>query len=437
MKKVSVPSKNPASRHNDQQPFVMEPYRVKVIEPLSFLTRAQRVKIIKKAGFNTFLVPAQSVLIDLISDSGTGAMSSAQWARMFEAREDFSGQTSSADFIKTAREITRLPNIQIVHQGRVAENILFRALLKSGEMVLSNTHFETTRGNIETMGCSACDLLKPEPPFYGNFDIERARRMIKKTQKVRAVIMTITNNINGGQAVAYDNIKDTAALARKHGLYLILDACRFADNAFLNKEYERRPESILRLCQQTFGLCDIAYMSNKKDALTNIGGFIGTRDHRLFSRIQHEIIKQESYPSSGGMAARDIAAMRNGLLEAVNEDFIRSHIASLRYFADRLRNHRVRIFEPVGGHGIVVRPKGAAKYAAFALAAKVFTETGIRGGVFNCEFRLALPRRVYTTRHLEYAANAIAGVYHKDLPVLKCTCEPPHFFNFFARFTLS
>jgi tyrosine phenol-lyase len=437
MTKLNSRHKKRAARPYNLTRSVMEPYRIKIIEPLSSLTRAQRAKIIKKAGYNTFLVPAQAVLIDLISDSGTGAMSSAQWARLFEAREDFSGQTSSADFIKTAREITRLPYIQIVHQGRVAENILFRILLKNGEIVLSNTHFETTRGNIETMGCSARDLLKPAPPFYGNFDIERARRMIKKTQKVRAVIITITNNINGGQAVAYDNIKGTAALARKYGLHLILDACRFADNAFLNKEYGRRPESILRLCQQTFRLCDIAYMSNKKDALTNIGGFIGTRDRRLFNRIQHEIIKQESYPSSGGMAARDIAAMQNGLLEAVNEGLLRSHIASLRYFADLLRDHRVRIFEPVGGHGIVVHPKSAAKYAAFALAAKIFTETGIRGGVFNNELRLALPRRVYTTRHLEYAANAIADVYHKALPVLQCTCEPPHFFNFFARFTLS
>jgi tryptophanase len=226
-------------------------------------------------------------------------------------------------------------------------------------------------------------------------------------------------------------------MARKHGLYLILDACRFADNAFLNKEYGRRSDSILRLCQQTFDLCDIAYMSNKKDALNNIGGFIGIRDRRLFNRIQHEIIKQESYPSSGGMASRDIAAMQNGLLEAVNEDLLRSHIANLRCFAGWLRDHRVRIFEPVGGHGIVIHPKGTAKHAAFALAAKIFIETGVRGGVFDNEFRLALPRRVYTTRHLEYSAEAIAGVYHKDLPVLRCTYEPPHFFNFFARFTLS
>jgi tyrosine phenol-lyase len=413
----------------------MEPYRVKVIEPLPNLTRAQRIRIIEKAGYNTFLVPAYAATIDLISDSGTGAMSSAQWARMFEAREDFSGQTSSADFAKTAREITRLPYIQIVHQGRAAENILFRILLRPGEIVLSNTHFETTRGNIESLGCSARDLMKPEPPFYGNFDIERARRVIKKSKRARAVIMTITNNMNGGQAVAYDNIKDTAALARKHGLYLILDACRFADNAFLNKEYERRPESILRLCQQTFGLCNIAYMSSKKDALANIGGFIGTRDRRLFSRIQHEVIKQESYPSSGGMAARDIAAMQYGLLEAVNEDLLRSHIANLRYFADRLRDRRVRIFEPVGGHAIVVHPKSAAKYAAFALAAAVFAGTGIRGGVFHDDFRLALPRRVYTTRHLEYAAMAIAQVYHRDIRELKCIDKPLHFFNFFARFS--
>jgi len=412
----------------------MEPYRIKIVEPLNDAPKVIRKKELKAAGYNTFLIPAKYVLIDLISDSGTGAMSSEQWANMVLAREDFSGQAAYDAFLKTAIKITGMAHIQPVHQGRAAENILFKMLLKPGETVLSNTLFETTRDNIESMGSQAIDLLKPAPPFCGNIDIDRLHSHLEKNPRVRMLILTLTNNTKGGQPVALTNLKEARAIAKKNHIWLVFDASRFADNAYLNKEYSRLKTTVRQICRKTFDLCDILYMSSKKDGLVNIGGFIGLRDRKLFLRLSTEIIRQESYPSSGGLAARDIAAMNCGLQEAVNEEFLRSHMESIRYLAAILKKNGVRIFEPVGGHGIIIQPNEIMPYAAFALGAAVYIETGIRGGVFGREFRLALPRRVYTANHLKYAGEAISRIYHKKLPRLRIVYRPRRFFNFFAKF---
>ena len=257
---------------------------------------------------------------------------------------------------------------------------------------------------------------------------------MKVRKGVRAIIMTLTNNIKGGQPVSIANIKAVSQIAKKYGILLIFDASRFADNAFLNKEYDHLRGSVRHISRHIFNFCDIVYLSSKKDGLVNIGGFIGMRDQTLYKVLQTKIIQQESYPSSGGLAARDIAAMNLGLSEATNEDFLKSHIGHLRYLARLLKKNSVAVFEPVGGHGIVIFTRQNFKYAAYSLGAVLFVEAGIRGGVFNDEFRLALPRRVYTKSHLEYVANALCRIYLMILPRLTLVNKPQHFFNFFARF---
>ncbi len=413
----------------------MEPYRSKVIEPLKKTSRVTRLKVLKQSGYNLFLIPARYVYIDLISDSGTGAMSAHAWARMIETEEDFSGQKSYEDFLRVAKRITNFPLIQPVHQGRTAENILFSLLFKRGDRVLSNTHFETTRANLEKLGCKPIDIPDLKPPFGGNININRLESTTSK-YSVRAVIITLTNNIKGGQPVALENIRQTYKIIKPKNILLIFDASRFADNAYLIKKYTNSKKSIMHICQEMFRYCDILYLSNKKDCLVNIGGFIAVKDKKIFERLRESIIEKESYPSSGGLAARDLAAMAVGLEEAIDEEFLESHIEKVHYLGEVLKSNGVKIFEPAGGHGIVIIPRGNQPYAAFALGAQIYLETGIRGGVFGNELRLAIPRRVYTKEHIGFVGESIARIYRtKRLPELKLINRPRSFFNFFARFS--
>jgi tryptophanase len=234
--------------------------------------------------------------------------------------------------------------------------------------------------------------------------------------------------------VSLQNIAITKRLARAHKIPLILDACRFADNAYLIRDYSKTRANVANICKRMFRYSDIVYMSNKKDGLVNIGGFIGLRSRELYERLRYEVIRQEAYPSSGGLAARDVAAMTLGLVDAVNDRFLHAHISSIRFLAENLKKNRVPIFEPVGGHAIVILPK-SQPYYSFSLAAQVYLETGIRGGVFEKYFRLAVPRRVYTSEHLQYVADAVGSVYARQLPRLKLVNRPREFFNFFARFS--
>lgn len=385
------------------------------------------------AGYNTFAIPAKYVTIDLISDSGTGAMTAEQWSAMVRAREDFAGQESLEEFRAGARRLTGFRYIQPVHQGRSAESLLFNLILRKGDTVLANTHFETTRANIHALGCRAVDLPGKDPLFVGNIDVERLKGSIKKSKRVRAVILTITNNIKGGQPVSLDNIATVRRITAQHGILLILDACRFADNAYLIKEQTGGDSSIREICRNMFDDCDILYLSNKKDGLVNIGGFIALREKKLYEKLRQEVLRKESYPSAGGLAARDLAAMSLGLEDAVDEEFLQDHISSVRLLAQALKDNHVSIFEPVGGHAVVVIPKKKA-YFSFALAAQVFIKYGIRGGVFEEYFRLAIPRRVYTTEHLVHAGTSVASAWSGPLPRLRLVKKPAEFFNFFARF---
>jgi tryptophanase len=353
---------------------------------------------------------------------------------MLCAREGFSGQETHEEFVKTARAVTGFPLIQPVHQGRSAENILFRILLKPGGLVAANTHFETTRANIETFGCEAVDMVRPEPPFNGNLDLTRLKERLGKKRAVRLLIMTLTNNIQGGQAVSLENILAASRICGRRGIPFIIDASRFADNAYLIKDYTRSSLPVRSIVRKMLRFADAVYLSAKKDGLSNIGGMICLRDRKLMDRIAEEVIRQESYPTSGGLAARDLAAMTQGLNEAIDEDFLHYHISSLRFLAGALKKRGVPVYEPVGGHAVVIRPADKRPYAAFSMAGRIFIETGIRGGVFGPDLRLALPRRVYTMAQLSYVADMIGMVYDQPLPRLKPVNRPRSFFNFFARF---
>ncbi len=414
---------------------MLTPYRIKITEKIISTTRKQRAAVLASAGYNPFQIPADKVLIDLISDSGTGAMSSQQWASMIQAREDFSGQKASADLVKTIRRIFGFRYVQPVHQGRAAENILFKLKVKSGDIVAANTHFETTRANIESLGGKAIDLPDLKLPFSGNINIPRLEKQIKKEKPVM-IIMTITNNINGGQPVSIKNLEQVKNRCQKSKIPVIIDASRFAGNAFLNKEYLGLKIGILNVVKIMFKFCDIAYLSGKKDCLCNVGGIIMGHDQKLFEQITEQIIQQESYPSSGGMAARDIAALNIGVQEAIEEDFLRNHINSIRLMASYLKKNQVEIFEPVGAHGVVIIPKSTFKNSGFSLAAEVFLQSGVRGGVFDDLYRLAIPRRVYTQDQLKFAADEIGRIYHQPLPRLKMINKPVGFTNFFARFKI-
>jgi tryptophanase len=411
-----------------------EPYRIKVVEPLSRTTKETRMRVLEGAGYNPFLIPAKYVTIDLISDSGTGAMTSAQWAGMIEAREDFAGQTSFEQFLDTAKSLTGFPHIQPVHQGRSAEKILFGLLLNRGDTVLANTHFETTRGNIEWLKCRAIDLPSKEAPFLGDIDLNRMQESMKRRKKVKLVILTVTNNILGGQPVSMKNIAAAKKTARAYGALLVLDASRFADNAFLMKQYGKMRGSINAICRKMFGYADIVYLSSKKDGLVNIGGFIGLRNSGLYERLRYEIIRQEAFPTSGGLAARDLAAMGHGLLDSTDEHMLRAHIENIRFLGHLLRKNDVNIFEPIGGHAVVIASKKKQAYFAFSLASRIYLDFGIRVGVFDDCVRVAIPRRVYTREHLRYVGECIARACSSDVPKLKLTYRPGEFFNFFVRF---
>lgn len=413
-----------------------ESYRIRVVEPLPRTTRRTRQKVLEQAGYNPFLIPARYVTMDLISDSGTGAMTTEQWAAMVRAREDFAGAAVFDEFAAQARSITGFPYVQTVHQGRSAESILFRILLRRGQTVLANTLFETTRANIEAQGCRGVDLPARESPFLGNIDLGRLEAMLGRARDPGLVILTVTNNIKGGQPVALENIARAAQLARRRRIPLVLDASRFADNAYLIKEISGSKQSVRSICRRMFGFGDVAYLSSKKDGLVNIGGFIGLRNRALHGKLRTEIIRQEGYPTSGGLAARDVAAMTIGLADGLDEDFLRVHIGHVRYLARMLEQHGVTVYKPVGGHAVVLIPADRGAHAAFTLASRIYLATGIRAGVFDNTVRLALPRRVYTRDQLTHAARDIGRVCGRGGRRLRLrpAHKPAEFYNFFVRF---
>ena len=452
---------------------IIEPFRIKTVEPISQTTREQREIALREAGYNLFLLKAEDVLIDLLTDSGTGAMSSAQWAGMMRGDESYAGATSFYAFESAAQEITGLKHIIPTHQGRAAERILFGSTLKEGDIVPNNTHFDTTRANVEYRGATALDIPIPEGrqplflhPFKGNIDLAELERVLSQNPgRVPLVMITVTNNSGGGQPVSMANIRSASELCRRYEIPLFLDACRFAENAWFIKMREDgyADKTPLAIAQEMFTYVDGCTMSAKKDGLANIGGFLALNDDNLAQRCKNMLILTEGFPTYGGLAGYDLEAIAVGLHEVVQEDYLQYRIRSVAYLGDILTNAGVPIVRPPGGHAIYIDAHGMlphipqSEYPAWALSLILYLEGGIRsveiGSVMFGQqpdgsekpaamelVRLAFPRRVYTQSHVDYLAevllyvntvkNSIRGVRIVDSPLVlrhfSAHLEPAH-----------
>jgi len=422
---------------------IIEPFRIKTVEPIRFTTRDQRAVALAAAHHNLFQLRAEDVIIDLLTDSGTGAMSSAQWAGMMSGDESYAGARSFFRFESAVREVTGFTHIIPTHQGRAAERILFTSACRAGDVVPNNTHFDTTRANLEAIGATALDLrcaaaVQPSlvAPFKGNIDLAALERcLVEHKGRVPFAMITITNNSGGGQPVSLANIRAASALCKKHGVPLILDACRFAENAWFIKQREpgqagRTPAEIAR---EVFGLADGCTMSAKKDGLVNIGGFLALNDAALAAKCRNNLILTEGFPTYGGLAGYDLEALAVGIKEVLDEDYLRYRIRSVAYLGDKLTAAGVPIVQPPGGHAIYIDAKAMlphippAEYPAWALSLVLYLEGGVRSVEIGSVMfgrqpdgtekpapmelvRLAFPRRVYTQSHVDYLAEVLLHV---------------------------
>lgn len=450
---------------------IIEPFRIKSVEPIKFTTKDERKKILKNAGYNPFLINAEDVLIDLLTDSGTSAMSASQWAGVMEGDESYAGSKSFFKFDSAVRKITGHKFIIPTHQGRAAEKILFTIVGGKGKYIPNNTHFDTTRANVEFSGAEAVDLLneigkKPEvrADFKGNMDVEKLDEFIQKVGKenVPLVMITITNNSGGGQPVSMQNIKDVKDICVKYDLPLFLDACRFAENAYFIKKREKGYEnkSILEICQEMFSYSDGATMSAKKDALVNIGGFLSLNNSKLATQCRNLLIVTEGFPTYGGLSGRDLEAVARGLEEVVDEHYLQYRIRSTEYLGEKITAAGVPIIEPPGGHAIYIDAKRFLphvpphEFPGQSVTCELYLEGGIRaveiGSVMFGKYdengkiisppmelvRLAIPRRVYTQSHIDYVAEVVIEVYgnRENLKGYKIIEEAPMLRHFTAKF---
>jgi tryptophanase len=422
---------------------IIEPFRIKAVEPIKHTTREQRQVALAEAGYNLFLLKAEDVLIDLLTDSGTGAMSSQQWAGMMVGDESYAGAKSYYRFESAVREITGFEYVIPTHQGRAAERILFGNTLRKGDIVPNNTHFDTTRANVEHRGALAMDIpiaetRQPElfHQFKGNIDLAELERILDdEDSHVPMVMITVTNNSGGGQPVSMANIRAASQLCHKRNVPLFLDACRFAENAWFIKLREEGYEdkTPLEIAQEMFGYADGCTMSAKKDGLANIGGFLALNDSDLAHRCKNALILSEGFPTYGGLAGYDLEAIAVGLHEVLEEDYLRYRIRSVEYLGRILTHEGVPIVRPPGGHAIYIDAKTMLphipqeQYPAWALSLALYLEGGIRsveiGSVMfgrqpdgsekpaTMELvRLAFPRRVYTQSHVDYLAEVLCYV---------------------------
>jgi tryptophanase len=449
---------------------IIEPFRIKTVEPLRMTTREERTAILEKADWNLFRVAADDILIDLLTDSGTGAMSAEQWAALNRGDESYAGSRSWFRFEKRVHELTGFKHIVPTHQGRAAERILFSCLNVAGKMVINNTHFDTTRANIESLGGIAVDIpvaearIPSDPsPFKGNIDLVALEKLLQeKLREISAVMITVTNNSGGGQPASLENIRAASALCRRYGVPFFLDACRFAENAWFIKlrepGYEDR--SVESIAREMFSLADGATFSAKKDGLANIGGFLAANDDRLARREEELLILTEGFPTYGGLAGRDLDAIAVGLTEVVHEDYLRYRMASTRYLGEGLVRVGMPIVQPPGGHAVYI-DAGAflshippQEFPGHALACAFYIEGGVRsveigtlmfGGKDPATgrerqaplelLRLAIPRRVYTQSHVDYLIE-VAEIVAAQRPALRgyrIVDEPEHLRHFTAR----
>jgi tryptophanase len=454
-----------------QPKTVIEPFRIKSIEPLGLTTLAQRQVALERAGLNIFSLKAEEVLIDLLTDSGTGAMSNAQWSAMMLGDESYAGSRSFYKFEAQVKKITGYNFVLPTHQGRSAEHILFSTILKPGQIVPSNTHFDTTRANIEILGVATIDLLIPEGkqpmlehPFKGDLDVKALEALIKEKGRAQIpiVMITVTNNAGGGQPVSLANIKAVSAVCRKHKIPFFIDACRFAENAMFIKLREPgyADKTPLEIAREMFSYADGATMSAKKDGLSNIGGFLAMNNEELSVQCRNRMIPIEGFPTYGGLAGYDMEAIAVGLEEVLDENYLRFRLISTEYLGKKILKAGIPIVRPVGGHAVFI-DAGALldhipwqQFPATALSAYLYEISGVRTGEIgsllfarkNADgsetpapyelLRLAIPRRMYTQAHMDYVAEAVvyAAEHKKGIKGVRFTYEAPVLRHFTARF---
>jgi tyrosine phenol-lyase len=441
---------------------IIEPFRIKSVEPIRAISRAERQELIQDAGYNLFLVPSEAILIDLLTDSGTSAMSTEQWAAMMRGDESYAGSPSFTRFRNSVHSIFGFRHVIPTHQGRAAERILFNVMCKKGDIVPNNTHFDTTRANCEFVGAQALDIPIPEAkepsvlhPFKGNMDTVRLTELIERegAGKIPLVMLTVTNNSGGGQPVSLANIRDVKQICKSHGIPLYIDACRFAENAYFIKLREpgyadKTPREIAR---EMFSYADGCTMSAKKDGLANIGGFLCTNDDILAQQEKDLLILTEGFPTYGGLAGRDLDAIAVGLNEALEEDYLHYRIASTAFLGNHISSEGVPIVLPPGGHAIYIDARAflpqipVAQFPGVALAVELYLEGGIRsveiGTLMFGEHasmdlvRLAIPRRVYTQSHIEYVVEVILDVWRRrnQIPGYELVHHAPFLRHFTAR----
>ena len=450
---------------------IIEPFKIKSVEPIRFTTKEEREKILINAGYNPFLIHADDVLIDLLTDSGTSAMSSKQWAGIQDGDESYAGSKSFYRFEEAVRKITGMKYIIPTHQGRAAEKILFSIKGGKGKFIPNNTHFDTTRANVEFSGAEAVDLLNekgkhPEirDDFKGNMDVDKLEEFIKETGKenIPLCMITITNNSGGGQPVSMQNIRDVKSLLKKYDIPLFIDACRFAENAYFIKKREKgyADKPLLEIAQEIFSYADGVTMSAKKDGLANIGGFLAMNDPDLAMQCRNLLIVTEGFPTYGGLAGRDLEAIAQGLEEVLDEHYLQYRIRSVEYLGEKLVSAGVPIIEPPGGHAIYLDAKRflpnipPEEFPGQSIVCALYVEGGIRaveiGSVMFGKYdsngklipppmelvRLAIPRRVYTQSHIDYVLEVILEVFknRNSLKGYKITYEAPMLRHFTARF---
>jgi tryptophanase len=448
---------------------IIEPFRIKSVEPIRGTSRAERQKLLEEAGYNLFLIASEAILIDLLTDSGTSAMSTEQWAAMMRGDESYAGSPSFTRFRDSVQGIFGLRHVIPTHQGRAAERILFNVMCKKGDIVPNNTHFDTTRANVEFTGAEAVDLpiaeaLEPSQlhPFKGNMDVAALERLlVERAADVPAVMVTITNNSGGGQPVSLANLRAVREVCDRHGVPLFLDACRFAENAWFIREREegQGDRTVADIVREIASLADGMTMSAKKDPLANIGGWLACNDDALAERCRALLVLTEGFPTYGGLAGRDLEAVAQGLREAVDHDYLRYRIRSTAYLGDALLAEGIPVVRPIGGHAVYLDARALLpqipplQYPGQALAVELYVTGGVRG----CEIgtvmfgrhldgsehpaamdlvRLAIPRRTYTQSHIDYVIEVCADVAARrdEQRGLRIVEEPPALRHFTARF---
>ncbi|MCU0621159.1 MAG: tryptophanase [Gemmatimonadales bacterium] len=426
---------------------IIEPFKIKAVEPIRLTTRAERETKLREAAWNAFLLRAEDVLIDLLTDSGTAAMSAEQWASIMRGDEAYAGSRSWFRFEAAVQDIFGFRHVLPTHQGRAAERILFSTLCRPGDVVPNNTHFDTTRANVEFTGARAVDLVIPEGrqpasrhPFKGNMDVDALRALIAEVgrERIPCCLLTVTNNSGGGQPVSLENVRAVSAVCRAHGIPLYIDACRFAENAWFIRLREpgQGARAPIEIARELFSYADGCTMSAKKDGMANIGGFLATNDGRLAEAERNLLILTEGFPTYGGLAGRDLDAIATGLYEALDPDYLLYRIRSTTYLGEHIAAQGVPIVQPPGGHAIYIDAAAFLPHIpplalpGQALVAELYLEAGIRAVEIGTLMfgrrdpdtgvetpgpmelvRLAVPRRVYTQSHIDYVVEAILAVW--------------------------